>query len=58
VEERLQKRLSSWKEILLSHGGKLVLINSVHMYDFFLPTSKRSLAISGLFSTQVVFARG
>jgi hypothetical protein len=29
VEERLQKRLSSWKGKLLSLGGRLVLINSV-----------------------------
>jgi hypothetical protein len=42
VEERLQKRLSSWKGKLLSLGGRLVLINSVlsnlvlHMISFFL----------------------
>ena len=29
VEERLQKRLASWKGKLLSLGGRLVLINSV-----------------------------
>jgi hypothetical protein len=29
VEERLQKRLASWKGKLLSFGGRLVLINSV-----------------------------
>jgi hypothetical protein len=29
VEERLQKRFSSWKGKLLSLGGRLVLINSV-----------------------------
>jgi hypothetical protein len=29
VEERLQKRLSSWKGKLLSLGGRLVLISSV-----------------------------
>jgi hypothetical protein len=42
VEERLQKRLSSWKGKLLSLGRRLVLINSVltnmvlHMISFFL----------------------
>jgi hypothetical protein len=42
VEERLQKRLSSWKGKLLSLGGRLVLINSVltnmvlYMIPFFL----------------------
>jgi hypothetical protein len=42
VEERLQKRLSSWKSKLLSLGGRLVLINSVltnmvlYMISFFL----------------------
>jgi hypothetical protein len=42
VEERLQKRLSSWKGKLLSLGGRLVLINSVltnmvlYMISFFL----------------------
>jgi hypothetical protein len=41
VEERLQKRLSSWKGTLLSVGGRLVLINSVltnmvlYMLSFF-----------------------
>ena len=41
VEERLQKRLSSWKGKLLSLGGRLVLINSVlsnmvlYMISFF-----------------------
>jgi hypothetical protein len=41
VEERLQKRLSSWKGKLLSVGGRLVLINSVltnmvlYMFSFF-----------------------
>jgi hypothetical protein len=41
VEERLQKRLSSWKGKLLSLGGRLVLINSVltnmvlYMVSFF-----------------------
>jgi uncharacterized protein YpuA (DUF1002 family) len=29
VEERIEKRLSSWKEKYLSVGGRLVLINSV-----------------------------
>jgi hypothetical protein len=29
VEERMEKRLSSWKEKYLSVGGRLVLINSV-----------------------------
>jgi predicted secreted Zn-dependent protease len=29
VEERFQKKLSSWKGKLLSYGGRLVLINSV-----------------------------
>jgi hypothetical protein len=29
VEERFQKKLSSWKGKLLSSGGRLVLINSV-----------------------------
>jgi hypothetical protein len=29
VEERFQKRLSSWKGKVLSSGGRLVLINSV-----------------------------
>jgi hypothetical protein len=42
VNERLQKRLSSWKDKLLSLGGRLVLINLVllnmviHMITFFL----------------------
>jgi hypothetical protein len=42
VEERLQKRLSSWKGKLLSLGGRLVLINLVvsnivlHMISFFI----------------------
>jgi hypothetical protein len=42
VEERLQKRLSSWKGKLLSLEGRLILINSVlsnmvlHMISFFL----------------------
>jgi hypothetical protein len=42
VEERLQKRLSSWKGKLLFLGGRLVLINSVltnmvlYMISFFL----------------------
>jgi hypothetical protein len=42
VEERLQKRLSSWKGKLLSIRGRLILINSVlsnmvlHMISFFL----------------------
>jgi hypothetical protein len=42
VEERLQKRLSSWKGKLLSLGGRLVLINSVlsnmvlYIISFFL----------------------
>jgi hypothetical protein len=42
VEERLQKRLSSWKGKLLSLGGRLVLINLVltnmvlYMISFFL----------------------
>ena len=41
VEERLQKRLSSWKGKLLSLGGRLVLVNSVltnmvlYMISFF-----------------------
>jgi hypothetical protein len=41
AEERLQKRLSSWKEKLLSLGGRLILINLVlsnmvlHMISFF-----------------------
>jgi hypothetical protein len=41
VEERLQKRLSSWKGNLLSLGGRLVLINAVltnlvlYMISFF-----------------------
>ena len=41
VEERLQKRLASWKGKLLSLGGRLVLINSVltnmvlYMISFF-----------------------
>src|SRR3954466_4021209 len=41
IEERLQKRLASWKWKLLSLGGKLVLINSVltnmvlYMISFF-----------------------
>jgi hypothetical protein len=41
VEERLQKRFSSWKEKLLSLGGRLVLINLVltnmvlYMISFF-----------------------
>jgi hypothetical protein len=44
VEERLQKRLSSWKVKLLSLGGRLILINSVlsnmvmHMISFFILT--------------------
>jgi hypothetical protein len=29
VEERFQKKLSSWKGKLLSSGGRLVLINSI-----------------------------
>jgi hypothetical protein len=29
VEERFQKKLSSWKGKVLSSGGQLVLINSV-----------------------------
>jgi hypothetical protein len=29
IEERFQKKLSSWKGKLLSSGGRLVLINSV-----------------------------
>ena len=29
IEERFQKKLSSWKGKLLSVGGRLVLINSV-----------------------------
>ncbi|WVZ69696.1 hypothetical protein U9M48_018443 [Paspalum notatum var. saurae] len=29
VEDRFQKKLSSWKEKLFSYGGRLVLINSV-----------------------------
>ena len=29
VEDRFQKKLSSWKGKLLSYGGRLVLINSV-----------------------------
>jgi hypothetical protein len=44
VEERLQKRLSSWKGKMLSLGGRLVLINSIHtnmvlymIYLFILP---------------------
>jgi hypothetical protein len=42
VEERLQKRVSSWKGKLLSLGIRLILINSVlsnmvvHMISFFL----------------------
>jgi hypothetical protein len=42
IEERLKKRLSSWKGKLLSLGGRLILINSVlsnmvlHMISFFL----------------------
>jgi hypothetical protein len=42
VEERLQKRLSSWKGKLLSLGGRLILINLIlsnmvlHMILFFL----------------------
>jgi hypothetical protein len=42
VEERLQKRLSSWKGKLLSLGGRLVLVNSVltnmvlYMISFFI----------------------
>jgi hypothetical protein len=42
VEERLQKRLSSWKGKLLSLGGRLILINSIlsnmvlQMISFFL----------------------
>ena len=41
VEERLEKRLASWKAKLLSYGGRLVLINSVltnmvlYMLSFF-----------------------
>ena len=41
AEERIQKRLNSWKGILLSLGGRLVLINSVltnmvlYMISFF-----------------------
>jgi hypothetical protein len=29
IEERIEKKLSSWKEKYLSVGGRLVLINSV-----------------------------
>ena len=42
AEERIQKRLSSWKEKYLSTGERLVLINSVitnmvlYMLSFFL----------------------
>jgi hypothetical protein len=42
LEERLQKRLNSWKGKVLSLGGRLVLINSVpsnmvlYMISFFL----------------------
>jgi hypothetical protein len=42
IDERLQKWLSSWKNKLLSLGGRLILINSVlsnmvmHMISFFL----------------------
>ena len=54
LEERLQKRLCSWKGKLLSLGGRLVLINSVLtnmvLYDFLLPTARRSLASIRLFS--------
>ena len=41
VEERLEKRLASWKAKILSYGGRLVLINSVltnmvlYMLSFF-----------------------
>uniref|UniRef100_A0A452XBT8 Reverse transcriptase zinc-binding domain-containing protein n=1 Tax=Aegilops tauschii subsp. strangulata TaxID=200361 RepID=A0A452XBT8_AEGTS len=41
VEERLEKRLASWKAKLLSYGGRLILINSVlsnmvlYMLSFF-----------------------
>jgi hypothetical protein len=43
VEERLQKRLCSWNGMLLSQGGRLVLINSVlsnmvlHIISFLSP---------------------
>jgi hypothetical protein len=42
VEERFQKKLSSWKGKMLSSGGRLVLINSVlsslpmYMMSFFM----------------------
>jgi hypothetical protein len=41
VEERFQKKLSSWKGKMLSSGGRLVLINSIlsslpmYMMSFF-----------------------
>jgi hypothetical protein len=31
IEERIEKKLSSWKEKYLSVGGRLMLINSVLM---------------------------
>jgi hypothetical protein len=42
IEERLEKKLSSWKGKLLSPGGRLVLLNSVlsglpiYVYALFL----------------------
>jgi hypothetical protein len=50
--------MSSWKEKLLSLGGRWVLINSVLTnISILLPITKRSLATIGLFPIKIILAR-
>ena len=62
VEERLEKRLSSWEGKLLSVLGRVFLINSdlcdmVHYMISSVPTTKRSSTKVELFRITILFGK-